>query len=160
MKLVIAGGGTGGHLFPGIAIAETFLQRESGNEVLFIGTERGIEKKVLAGGRFPLRTIHVAPLKGRTVLGKVKALWGMPMAIAEAAAILREFRPHFVLGVGGYASGPALVAAFFFGIKRAIHEQNIMPGMTNRMLRWFSQKIFVSYEETKKYFSEGKVLVT
>ncbi len=160
MRCVIAGGGTGGHLFPGIAIAEAFLQRESGNEVLFIGTEKGIEKKVLAGGRFPLRTIHVAPLQGRSVVGKLKVIWGIPMAIAEAGAILREFRPHIVLGVGGYASGPALVAAFLFGIKRAIHEQNIVPGMTNRMLRGFSQQIFVSYEETKQYFSEGKARVT
>jgi UDP-N-acetylglucosamine--N-acetylmuramyl-(pentapeptide) pyrophosphoryl-undecaprenol N-acetylglucosamine transferase len=160
MRCVIAGGGTGGHLFPGIAIAEAFLQREKGNEILFIGTERGIEKKVLAGKQFPLKMINVAPLKGRSFLGKVKVIWGMPMAVAEAAATLKEFRPHFVLGVGGYASGPALLAAFLLGMKRAIHEQNIVPGMTNRMLRWFSQQIFVSYEETKKYFPEGKTRVT
>jgi UDP-N-acetylglucosamine--N-acetylmuramyl-(pentapeptide) pyrophosphoryl-undecaprenol N-acetylglucosamine transferase len=159
MRCVIAGGGTGGHLFPGMAIAEAFLERERGNEVLFIGTERGIEANVLPG-RFRLRMIHVRPLKGKSFLGKVKALWAIPRAVWEALTILREFQPHLVVGVGGYASGPALLAANVLGIKRAIQEQNVVPGMTNRMLRWFCQRIFVSFEETKKYFPEEKTIVS
>ncbi|OGP74553.1 MAG: undecaprenyldiphospho-muramoylpentapeptide beta-N-acetylglucosaminyltransferase [Deltaproteobacteria bacterium RBG_16_50_11] len=159
MRWVIAGGGTGGHLFPGMAIAEAFLEREMGNEVLFIGTERGIESRVLTG-RFPLRTIRVSPLKGTSLLGKVKALWAIPMAVREALTILKEFQPHLVMGVGGYASGPALLAASLLGIKRAIQEQNVVPGMTNRMLRWFSQRIFVSFEETKRYFPKEKTMVS
>ena len=106
MRCVIAGGGTGGHLFPGMAIAEAFVEREKGNEVLFIGTERGIEARVLAGGRFPLRMIQARPIKGRSFWGKVKALWSFPMAVSEASSILKEFQPQVVLGVGGYASGP------------------------------------------------------
>jgi UDP-N-acetylglucosamine--N-acetylmuramyl-(pentapeptide) pyrophosphoryl-undecaprenol N-acetylglucosamine transferase len=160
MKWVIAGGGTGGHLFPGIAIAEAFVGREMGNEVLFIGTERGIEAKVLAGGKFPLRTIRARPLKGRSFFGKLRALWTIPMAISEAFSILKEFQPQLVLGVGGYASGPTLLAASLLRMKRAIHEQNVVPGMTNRILKRFSQRIFVSFEETKKYFPEGKTVVT
>jgi len=160
MRFVIAGGGTGGHLFPGMAIAEAFVEREMGNEVLFIGTERGIETKVLAGGRFPLRTIQAKPLKGRSFLGKMKAIWAIPVAISEAYAILREFQPDLVLGVGGYASGPTLIAASILGTKRAIHEQNVIPGMTNRILKWFSQRIFVSFEETKSYFPGEKSIVT
>ncbi len=160
MRFVIAGGGTGGHLFPGIAIEEAFIEREMGNEALFIGTEKGIEAKVLAGGKFPLRTIQAMPLKGRSLLGKVKAIWSIPMAIKEAYSILKDFQPQLVLGVGGYASGPTLVAASILGMKRAIHEQNVIPGMTNRILKWFSQRIFVSFEETKKYFPDEKTIVT
>jgi UDP-N-acetylglucosamine--N-acetylmuramyl-(pentapeptide) pyrophosphoryl-undecaprenol N-acetylglucosamine transferase len=82
------------------------------------------------------------------------------MAIFEAYSILRKFQPQLVLGVGGYASGPTLLAAFFLGIKRAIQEQNVMPGMTNRILKWFSQRIFVSFEEAKEYFPDKKTVVT
>ncbi len=160
MRWVIAGGGTGGHLFPGMAIAEAFVEREKGNEVLFIGTERGIEAKILAGGRFPLRTIQARPIKGRSFAGKLQALWSLPRAVREASSILKEFRPQVVLGVGGYASGPTLLAAFLLGTKRAIHEQNVIPGMTNRILKRLSQKIFVSFEETKSYFPEEKTIVT
>jgi UDP-N-acetylglucosamine--N-acetylmuramyl-(pentapeptide) pyrophosphoryl-undecaprenol N-acetylglucosamine transferase len=160
MRCVIAGGGTGGHLFPGMAIAEAFVEREKGNEVLFIGTEKGIEARVLPGGKFPLRTIRAKPIQGKSPLEKVKAFWGLPMAIFEARTILKEFQPQLVLGVGGYASGPTLLAASLLGMKRAIQEQNVMPGMTNRILKWFSQRIFVSFEEAKKYFPGKKAILT
>ncbi len=160
MRCVIAGGGTGGHLFPGIAVAEAFVEREKGNEVLFIGTERGIEARVLPGGKFPLKTIKARPIQGKSVLEKFKAIWSLPEAVSEASSILKEFHPVLVLGVGGYASGPTLFAAFLLGIKRAIQEQNVMPGMANRVLKWFSQRIFVSFEEAKKYFPEKKTIVT
>ncbi len=160
MRCVIAGGGTGGHLFPGMAIAEAFVEREKGNEVLFIGTERGIEARVLPGGKFPLRMIKAKPIQGKSLLEKVKAIWSLPTAVSEACSILKEVQPHLVLGVGGYASGPTLVAAFLLGKKRAIQEQNVMPGMTNRILKWFSQRIFVSFEEAKKYFPDKKTVVT
>ena len=160
MRCVIAGGGTGGHLFPGMAIAEAFIEREKGNEVLFIGTERGIEARVLPGGKFPLRTIKAKPIKGKSFLSQMKAILSLPMAISEAFSILEEFKPQLVLGVGGYASGPALMAAFLHGIKRAIHEQNVVPGMTNRILKGFSHQIFVSFEEAKKYFPVRKTVVT
>jgi UDP-N-acetylglucosamine--N-acetylmuramyl-(pentapeptide) pyrophosphoryl-undecaprenol N-acetylglucosamine transferase len=160
MRCVIAGGGTGGHLFPGMAIAEAFLKREEGNEVLFIGTERGIEAKVLRGGKYPLKMIQARPMKGLSLAGKLKALRSLPMAVSEALSILKGFQPQIVLGVGGYASGPTLLAAFLLGMKRAIHEQNVVPGMTNRILKWFSQRIFVSFEETKKYFPEKKTFIT
>ena len=160
MRCVIAGGGTGGHLFPGMAIAEAFVEREKGNEVLFIGTEKGIEARVLPGGKFPLKTIRAKPIQGKSPLEKMKAIWGLPMAVSEALTILKEFQPQLVLGVGGYASGPALLAASLLGMKRAIQEQNVMPGMTNRILKWFSHRIFVSFEEAEKYFPRKKTLLT
>jgi UDP-N-acetylglucosamine--N-acetylmuramyl-(pentapeptide) pyrophosphoryl-undecaprenol N-acetylglucosamine transferase len=143
-----------------MAIAEAFVEREKGNEILFIGTEKGIEARILPGGKFPLRTIKAKPIQGKSLLEKVKAIWSLPMAISEAYSILRKFQPQLVLGVGGYASGPTLLAAFFLGIKRAIQEQNVMPGMTNRILKWFSQRIFVSFEEAKEYFPDKKTFVT
>ena len=100
------------------------------------------------------------PLKGKSLWGKVKALGSIPLAVSEALSILKDFRPQIVLGVGGYASGPRFWPPFLLGIKRAIHEQNMVPGMTNRILRWFSQRIFVSFEETKRYFPEKKTIVT
>src|SRR4030043_2120482 len=160
MRCVIAGGGTGGHLFPGMAIAEAFVEREKGNEVLFIGTEKGIEARVLPGGKFPLRMIKAKPIQGKSLLEKVKAIWSFPMAISEACTILKEFQPQLVFGGGGYASGPTLLAASLLGMKRAIQEQNVMPGMTNRILKWFSQRIFVSFEEAKEYFPGEKTGVT
>jgi UDP-N-acetylglucosamine--N-acetylmuramyl-(pentapeptide) pyrophosphoryl-undecaprenol N-acetylglucosamine transferase len=160
MRCVIAGGGTGGHLFPGMAIAQAFVEREKGNEVLFIGTEIGIEAKVLPGGKFPLRTIRAKPIQGKSLMEKVRAICGLPMAISEACTILKGFQPQLVLGVGGYASGPTLLAAFLLGMKRAIQEQNVMPGMTNRILKRFSQRIFISFEEAKKYFPEKKTILT
>lgn len=160
MRCVIAGGGTGGHLFPGMAIAEAFVEREAGNEVLFIGTERGIEARVLPGGRFPLQMIHAMPIQGISFTGKWRALRTLPRAISEASAILKAFQPHLVLGVGGYASGPTVLAALLLRMKRAIHEQNVIPGMTNRLLKRFSHRIFVSFEETKQYFPGRRTLVT
>lgn len=160
MRCVIAGGGTGGHLFPGIAVAEAFMEREVGNEVLFIGTERGIEARVLATGKFPLRMIPALPIQGRSVSRKGKALLALPRSIGEALKILKEFQPQMVLGVGGYASGPGVLAAALLGVKRAIHEQNVIPGTTNRILKSFSQRIFVSFEETKRYFPGRRTVVT
>lgn len=160
MRCVIAGGGTGGHLFPGMAIAEAFMEREIGNEVLFVGTEKGLEARILKKGRFTLRMIKVEPIKGKSFLKRLNVLINIPRAVREALMILKEFHPQVVLGVGGYASGPTLIAAHLLGIHRAIHEQNIIPGMTNRILRWFSQRIFISFEETKRFFPERKTILT
>ena len=100
------------------------------------------------------------PFKGRPLLRKIRALGSIPLAVSEALSILKDFRPQIVLGVGGYASGPVLLAAYLLGIQRAIHEQNMVPGMTNRILKWFSQRIFVSFEEARSYFPEKKTWVT
>ena len=160
MRCVIAGGGTGGHLFPGISIAEAFMDKEKGNDVLFVGTERGIEARVLSKERFPLKIIEAKPLKGMSLIETLQAVWAIPKAVGQAVRILKDYRPQMVIGVGGYASGPTVVAAFLLGIKRAIHEQNMVPGMTNRWLKWISQRIFVSFEETQRFFPQGKTFVT
>ncbi|MBU1149559.1 MAG: undecaprenyldiphospho-muramoylpentapeptide beta-N-acetylglucosaminyltransferase, partial [Proteobacteria bacterium] len=158
--MIIAGGGTGGHLFPGIAIAEEFLRRDPQNHVLFIGTERGLEKKILGRMGFPLRILKVEGLKGRGALRTAAALLKIPGSLIASFRIIRDFCPDVVIGVGGYASGPAVLAARLMGVKTAIAEQNAIPGLTNRILGRFAQKIFLAFSASKQWFPAGRTRVT
>ncbi len=160
MNILIAGGGTGGHLFPGVAIAEEFLRRDKRHRILFVGTDRGLEKRVLGGLGFTLRTIDVEGVKGRGLAKTLRALMKIPGSLMQAAKIIGEFNPAIVIGVGGYASGPAVLAAFLRGIKTAIAEQNAIPGLTNRILGRIAARIFVSFAETEKWFAKRKTVVT
>jgi len=160
MNIMIAGGGTGGHLFPGVAIAEEFLRRDSRHQILFVGTDRGLEKRILGGLGFSLRTIDVEGVKGKGLTKMLKALLKIPGSLMQAATIISDFKPAIVIGVGGYASGPAVLAAFLRGIKTAIAEQNAIPGLTNRILGRFAARIFVSFAETGKWFAKRKTIVT
>ena len=160
MRLVIAGGGTGGHLFPGIAVAEEFLSRDSGNEVLFVGTERGIEARVLPRLGFRVEFIAAAGIRGKGGFSQVKAMAMLLYGYAQSRRILKEFRPDRVLGVGGYASGPVVLAARGMQIRRFIHEQNAIPGMTNKILARFAEEVFISLDESRRFFPEGKALLT
>lgn len=160
VKVIIAGGGTGGHLFPGIAIAEEFQKREQKNIVLFIGTDRGLEKNVLREMGFPLRTLDVEGIKGKGFVERGRALLKIPRSLLRSFKIIREFRPDIVIGVGGYASGPAVITAHFMGVKTAVAEQNVLPGITNRVLGRFVDKVFLTFSETRKWFPGKKVLVT
>ena len=158
--MIIAGGGTGGHLFPGIAIAEEFLRRDPANRVLFIGTERGLEKKILDGLGFPLRTLKVEGLKGRGPVRIPTSLLKIPGGLLASFRILRTFQPAVVVGVGGYASGPAVLAARLMGIRTAIAEQNAFPGLTNRILGRFADRIFVTFSASARWFPAGRTRVT
>jgi UDP-N-acetylglucosamine--N-acetylmuramyl-(pentapeptide) pyrophosphoryl-undecaprenol N-acetylglucosamine transferase len=160
MRVVIAGGGTGGHLFPGIAIAEEFIKRDKQTEVLFIGTQKGIESKLLGHVGYELRTIDVEGIKGRGGKALVKGAYQIPQSMLQSRRILKQFRPQIVIGVGGYASGPAVLAAYFMGIPTAIAEQNAVPGITNRILGKFADKVFVTYAQTAASFSRSKVLLS
>lgn len=160
MAIIIAGGGTGGHLFPGIAIAEELLKRNPDNRVLFIGTNRGLEKKVLGRLGFELKTINVEGLKGRGILKVVHSLLKIPGSLLESYRIIGSFRPDVVAGVGGYASGPAVLVARMMGIKTVIAEQNAVPGLTNRILGHFVHRVFVTFTDSRRYFPEGKTAVT
>ncbi len=160
MKVIIAGGGTGGHLFPGIAIAEEFLKRDIKNNVLFIGTERGIEKRVLGDMGLPLRTLDVEGIKGRSFFKSFGAMLKIPRSLIQSYRLIREFCPDIVMGVGGYASGPVVITAHFLGIKTAVAEQNALPGITNRILGKFVDRIFLTFPETKKWFPEEKTVIS
>ncbi len=152
MRLIIAGGGTGGHLFPGIAVAEEFLARGAENEVLFVGTERGIEARLLPKLGYRLELISASGMKGLGTARKLMSAGRLLYGYAQSRKILKEFRPDLVLGVGGYASAPIVLAARGMGIRRFIHEQNAAPGLTNKVLGRFVDGVFISMEESASFF--------
>lgn len=160
MRLLIAGGGTGGHLFPGIAVAEEFLARDPGNEVLFVGTERGVEARLLPKLGYRLELIAAAGLRGKSLLGQIKGLAGFMYGYSQSRQILKKFKPDLVLGVGGYASAPVVLAARGLLIPRFVHEQNAIPGMTNKLLARIAGQSFISLEESRKFFPDDKTLLT
>ena len=156
MRLLVAGGGTGGHLFPGLALAEEVKTRHPRNDVLFVGSARGLEAKVVPKAGFPLELIGVGPLKGQGAFGFVRGLGRVPRALLQSMAVLRRFDPDVVVGVGGYASGPAVMAAWMLRIPTAVQEQNALPGMTNRLLGRFARAIFIAFEEARPFFPVGR----
>ena len=160
MRLLIAGGGTGGHLFPGIAVAEEFLSRDSRHEVLFVGTEAGIESRTLPGSGYELRTITTSGIRGKGGLAKAKSIALLLFAYAQSRQIMREFKPDLVLGVGGYASGPVVLASRGMQIPRYVHEQNAIPGFTNKILARVAVKVFISLEESRQFFPKDTTLLT
>jgi UDP-N-acetylglucosamine--N-acetylmuramyl-(pentapeptide) pyrophosphoryl-undecaprenol N-acetylglucosamine transferase len=157
---MIAGGGTGGHLFPGIALAEEFLSRDPDGRTLFVGTNRGIEQKVLGPLGFALKTIDVEGVKGKGWRRALAALLRIPRSLMQSYRIIRAFAPDIVIGVGGYASGPVVLTAHLLGIPTAIAEQNAWPGLTNRILGRLVDRIFVSFAQTGRWFHERKVIVS
>jgi len=160
LGIIIAGGGTGGHLFPGIAVAQEFMARNPCNRVLFISTGNAMERSVLAKAGFRLKTIAAGGIKGRGIFNQIISMLKIPWGIAVSVRTIRAFHPDVVLGVGSYSSGPVVMGAWLMGIKIALHEQNILPGMTNRMLSHFARRIFVSFENTCAPFNRAKVCVS
>ncbi|MCP4444063.1 MAG: undecaprenyldiphospho-muramoylpentapeptide beta-N-acetylglucosaminyltransferase [Myxococcales bacterium] len=155
-RLLIAGGGTGGHLFPGIAVAEELLTRVPSAELLFVGTARGIEARVVPELGWDIELIEVSGLKTVGALGVVRGALRIPGSLRQSRRILEQFRPDAVVGVGGYASGPVVLAAKLMGIKTAILEQNSIPGLTNRILGRFAHRIFLSFAHSESFFSSKK----
>jgi len=149
LRIVIAGGGTGGHLFPAIAIAESFLEKNRQNTVLFVSTGRAFEKTVLAEHGFRLECITAEGIKGKGFQHQLRALSRLPKGVVEALKILRRFVPDLVVGVGSYASGPLILAAWMLRIPIVLHEQNIQPGITNRILFPLAARVHVSFPNTR-----------
>ncbi|MCA9582344.1 MAG: UDP-N-acetylglucosamine--N-acetylmuramyl-(pentapeptide) pyrophosphoryl-undecaprenol N-acetylglucosamine transferase, partial [Myxococcales bacterium] len=159
-KVLIAGGGTGGHLFPGLAVVEEFRRRTSSVEFLFVGTQRGIEARILPERGENVRFVSVAPLKGKRGRALAQAASALPKASLESSRILREFRPDLVLGVGGYAAGPMVATAALMRIPTAILEQNAHVGLTNRLLARMVGRAYLSFDETVAHFPRDTVRVT
>ncbi len=154
LRVLIAGGGTGGHLYPGIALAEEITA--TGGEVLFVGTAKGLETKLVPDAGFPLELMEVSGLKRTGLRGLLRGLALLPKAFFRARAILRRFKPDLVVGVGGYASGPLVFAAALTGYPTAVQEQNSRPGFTNRVLGRFARRVFVAFEEARRSFASRK----
>jgi UDP-N-acetylglucosamine--N-acetylmuramyl-(pentapeptide) pyrophosphoryl-undecaprenol N-acetylglucosamine transferase len=160
MKILIAGGGTGGHLFPALAVAEAFKERDRSNRIVFAGSRRGLEAKVVAREGYELKTIDAGALKGKGVRGKLRSLAAIPNSLWQSWMLLRSVRPELVLGVGGYASGPVVLAAWAAGYKTAIHEQNSFAGLSNRILGRFVDRVFISFEGSAAHFPRSKTVLT
>lgn len=153
--MLIAGGGTGGHLFPGMAVAEEFLSRDPGHRVLFVGTARGVESRLVPEAGYEFASIRSKGLARMGVAGKVRGLAVLPLSLLDAGRVIRGFRPHVALGVGGYVSGPALLAARLLGVPCAIQEQNAVPGWANRILGRIVSVVFVSFEQARSWFGRA-----
>ncbi|RME20068.1 MAG: UDP-N-acetylglucosamine--N-acetylmuramyl-(pentapeptide) pyrophosphoryl-undecaprenol N-acetylglucosamine transferase, partial [Deltaproteobacteria bacterium] len=157
VRIAIAGGGTGGHLFPGLALAAKLGELEPGCRLLFIGTRRGIEAERVPRAGYTLETVDAVGMKGRGLRGLLQALWRLPRAVWHCTRILRRFRPSVVVGLGGYASAPAVMAAWLCCVPVVLMEQNALPGVTNRWLGRFARVVVVAFEEAKSYFGRKKV---
>jgi len=160
VRVVIAGGGTGGHLFPAVAIAHEFVSANPENRVLFVSTGNAFERKTLAKEGFKLESIAAEGIKGRGVWQQARAALKIPWGILSSMRIIRRFRPNLILAVGSYAAGPVAVGGFLMGCRIVLHEQNLLPGVTNRILARFAHRVFVSFEKTRNRFPREKAEVT
>lgn len=160
MKVIIAGGGTGGHLFPGIALAETIYEKYPDAQVVFVGTKRGLEAKVIPKIGYELKFISIQGFVGKSLSDKVSSLWSVVKSMSESKKIINSFSPDIVFGVGGYASFSMVLTASLKKTPTVILEQNTVPGLANRILGKFISAITVTYPETIEYFPKEKVYLT
>ena len=161
MKVVMTGGGTGGHIYPAIAIADRIREERPDCGVVFVGTEKGLEKTLVPQWGYPIRFITATGLDRRRLHRNVKALADFAAGLREAKALMKELRPDMVIGTGGYVTGPVIKAAADLGIRVFIHEQNVSPGLTNRLLERYAEKVFVGFAEAEKGFrNKGKITVS
>ncbi|WP_054694772.1 UDP-N-acetylglucosamine--N-acetylmuramyl-(pentapeptide) pyrophosphoryl-undecaprenol N-acetylglucosamine transferase [Desulfosarcina cetonica] len=160
LHVVVAGGGTGGHLYPGIAVATEFAGRNAESRVLFVGAGRPLEKEALARAGFPQRTIAIEGIKGRGLWAKLGAALKIPGAVWASAGILADARADLVVAVGGYSAGPVALAAWLKGIPLVLCEQNTLPGITNRLLFPLARRVYVSFDDTRGRIAPDKKRVS
>jgi len=160
LRLLITGGGTGGHLFPAVATAEQLLRSTENSEVLFVGTKRRLDRDTLETSGFSVATIHSYGLKGKNPAELIKALLILPVSLLQACFHVLRFRPDVVLGVGGYVTGPVVVAAWLLRTPTVIHEQNSVPGLANRKLGGLVKKVCLSLPQSEQFFPAEKTVLT
>lgn len=159
MRVLIAAGGTGGHIYPGIAVANEVMRRDPTSTVGFVGTARGLENRLVPQAGFELSIIESAGLKNVSLMAKLRGLLILPRSIFAGRRLIRDFRPDIVVGAGGYVSGPVLLAASLMRVPTLVMDSNALPGWTNRRLAWFVDKATVSFQEALPYF-RGKGVLT
>jgi UDP-N-acetylglucosamine--N-acetylmuramyl-(pentapeptide) pyrophosphoryl-undecaprenol N-acetylglucosamine transferase len=152
IRLLIAAGGTGGHVYPGIAIAEEWRRRHPDSTVTFVGTGGDLEAKVIPQAGFPLRTIGARGFPRRDPIGMLRAAWAFLGSLGQAARLIRELKPDLVLGTGAYVSGPVVLLARLAGVPTVIQEQNSVPGSTNRWLNLIADQVHISFVESRNHF--------
>lgn len=159
MKVLIAGGGTGGHINPGLAIAKYIKEKEPGTEITFVGTKKGLETKLVPLAGFPLKTITVRGFKRKLSLDTVVAVKELIQSFFEASRLIKKIKPDVVIGTGGYVCGPVLYVASKKRIPTLIHESNAFPGITNRLLEKYVNYVAISFKDAEKHFKDPKKLV-
>jgi UDP-N-acetylglucosamine--N-acetylmuramyl-(pentapeptide) pyrophosphoryl-undecaprenol N-acetylglucosamine transferase len=160
MKVVVSGGGTGGHIYPALALIRE-IQKETDNaEFLYIGTEKGLESKLVPRENIPFKSIHITGFKRKLSFENVKTILRFMKGVSRSKQILKEFQADVVIGTGGYVCGPVVYAASKLGIPTIIHEQNSVPGLTNKFLSRYVDRIAVCFSEAKSFFPEEKVVMT
>jgi UDP-N-acetylglucosamine--N-acetylmuramyl-(pentapeptide) pyrophosphoryl-undecaprenol N-acetylglucosamine transferase len=159
VRVLIAGGGTGGHLFPGIALAEEVIARHPKNDAVFVGTNRGLEARVVPQNGFVFEAIPSRGLKGKGLVGLILGLVTLPLSLLNSLRLLWRYRPDVVVGVGGYSSGPVVLCAWLLGIPTAVQEQNALPGLTNKLLGRLVRAVFLAFEKAAPFFPKGKTHV-
>ena len=159
MRVLIAAGGTGGHIYPGIAVAKEVMRRDGESEVRFVGTARGLETRLVPQAGFELSLIESAGLKNVGMGARVRGLLVLPKSFFAARRLIRAFQPDIVVGAGGYVSGPVLLTAALMRIRTLVMESNALPGFTNRRLARFVDRAAVTFEAALPYF-RGKGVIT
>lgn len=159
-RVIIAGGATGGHLFPGIAIAEQLREERPGCRLMFVSAGTAIEKRVLPGTGFVFNWIAAEGIKGRGLIAKARAVIKLAAGIYVAAGLIRKFKPDLIVGMGSYSSAPVVICGWLLGVRIALHEQNSLPGITNRLLSRLADRVLVSFPKTAGRWPAKKVRIT
>ncbi|MEJ8554964.1 undecaprenyldiphospho-muramoylpentapeptide beta-N-acetylglucosaminyltransferase [Tepidibacter sp. Z1-5] len=154
MKVLISGGGTGGHVYPAIAIANKLKEEIEDVEILFVGTKNGIESEIVPKAGYELKTITVQGFRRKISVDNLKRVIKLFKGLEQSRRIIKKFKPDIVIGTGGYVCGPVVLNASINKIPTIIHEQNAFPGVTNKILSKFVSKILISFEDAKKYFKD------
>ncbi|WP_043933421.1 undecaprenyldiphospho-muramoylpentapeptide beta-N-acetylglucosaminyltransferase [Bacillus sp. EB01] len=160
MKIAISGGGTGGHIYPALALVREIQKKDPDAEFLYIGTEKGLESTLVPRENIPFASIHITGFKRKLSFENIKTVWRFLTGVKKSKAILKEFKPDIVIGTGGYVCGPVVYAASKLKIPTVIHEQNSLPGLTNKFLSRYVNKIAICFEEAASFFPKEKVVFT
>ncbi len=160
MRVLICGGGTGGHIYPGLALARYLVKKNKENVILFVGTSQGLEDEIIPHAGFPLEVVSVKAFNKRSLKEVLAASFELLRSLKQSREIIKRFKPDVVVGTGGYAAGPVTLASSLLRVPVLIHEQNVIPGVTNRLLAARVNRVCISFEETRAYFKKAKVKLT
>lgn len=159
LKVIISGGGTGGHIYPGISLAYEIKDRDIKNDILFVGTERGLESKLVPREGFKIVKIKARGIKRKLCFENLTAIIIFLLSLFQSYKIIKKYKPDLVIGTGGYVSGSIVLMAAILGVPTFVHEQNVIPGITNKLLSRITRATFLSFNQSKEYFSNKAKLI-
>jgi len=160
LKIIVSGGGTGGHIYPALALIKEIKKLNTSAEFLYIGTEKGLESKIVTREGIPFKTIHITGFKRKISFENIKTITRFIKGVQDSKKLIKEFKPDVVIGTGGYVCGPVVYAASKLHIPTIVHEQNSIPGLTNKFLSRYVNKVAICFEEARTYFPKEKVVLT